>query len=92
MKSATSCVRLFQPHSYQSKQRPAKLQNRLRAEATNCIETAQAHFHCMRAAVTEAAVSDVTGAADEIRELASRICDVAVKGKDAVAMLVEDPE
>ena len=86
--------RLFQSHNYQSKQRPAKLQvlSDLRAEATNCIETAQSHFQCMRAEMTVAVVSDVTVAADEIRELASRIYDVALKSKDAAAMLVEDPE
>ena len=86
--------RLFQSHNYQSKQRPAKLQvlSDLRAEATNCIETAQSHFQCMRAEMTVAVVSDATVAADEIRELASRIYDVALKSKDAVAMLVEDPE
>ena len=86
--------RLFQSHNYQSKQHPAKLKvlSNLRAEATNCIKTAQSHFQNMRAEMTEAAVSDATSAADEIRELASRIYDVALKSKDAVAMLVEDPE
>ena len=85
---------LFQSHNYQLKQRPARLEvlNHLRAEATKCIETAQVHFQSMRAAVTMAAVSDVTEAADEIKELACRIYDVTGNTKDVVATLVEDPE
>ena len=86
--------RLFQSHTYQLKQRPAKLKvlNDLRAQATKCIETAQVHFQNMRAMVTMAVVSDVTEAAEEIRELALRIYGVAGNTKDVVAKSVEDPE
>ena len=86
--------RLFHSHTYQLKQRPAKLKvlNDLRAEATKSIETAQVHFQSMRAMVTMAVVSDVTEAAEEIRELALRIYGVAGNTKDVVATLVEDPE
>ena len=86
--------RLFHSHTYQLKQRPAKLKvlNDLRAEATKSIETAQVHFQNMRAMVTMAVVSDVTEAAEEIRELALRMYGVAGNTKDVVATLVEDPE